>query len=137
MKLRTLKLLLALLSLISIAVDWKVTTRLGETEFSGGSISGPLFRMSEAAFPLFVIALLLIVRLPRAGAAVIAVASLLCTPLSLLLLAPGPFRRIAGGQWSVPSNLVLSWWTLGWEFSIAACLAISLAILLRGQYARQ
>ena len=122
MKLRTLKVLLALFSLLSISLNWKLTSGLGETEFSGGRITGPLFRMSEAALLLLAISLVLVIRMPRLGAAVVVLASLLCIPLSLLLLAPGPFRRTATGEWSVPlrSNFVLSWWTVGWDSSIAA-----------------
>ena len=133
MQLRIFKVLLALLSLMSIAFAWKLTMDLGGTEFSGGSITGPLYRISELAFLLLILALMLVIRLPRASATLVGLASLLCMPLSFLFLAPGPFRRIVGGEWSVPlqSDFVLAWWTVGWSFSLAACLVISLAILIQ------
>lgn len=133
MKHRALTLILAVFSLISVALSWKLTIGLGGTEFSGGGITGPLYSMSEVALLLFVLSLLLMIRLPRLGAALIGIASLLCLPLSLFFIAPGPFSRMVGGEWSVPlrSNFVLRWWTVAWQISLAACLALSFAILLQ------
>ena len=130
MKLRTLKVILALLSLICILLSWKLTMALGGTEFSGGRITGPLCSMPEFALLLFTISLILVIRLPRTSAAFVSIAALLCIPLSFLLLAPGPFRRITGGEWTVPlqSNFVLSLWNVGWGFALAACLVVSIAI---------
>lgn len=133
MKLRSLKWMLALLSLICIVLNWKLTIGLDGTEFPGGRITGPLHSMSDAAFVLFIVSLLLLIRLPRVSAAASGIATLLCIPLSFLLLAPGPFRRIAGGKWTAPldSNFVLSRWTVGWSLALLTSVAVALAILLQ------
>ncbi len=133
MKLRPLKRMLALLSLICIVLNWKLTIGFGGTEFSGGRITGPLYSMSDAALLLFIVSLLLLIRLPRLSAAASGIATLLCIPVSFLLLAPGPFRRIAGGEWyvSLQSNFVLTCWNVGWEFALAATLSVSIAILFQ------
>lgn len=46
---------------------------------------------------------------PRIAAALAIVASLLCLPLYLYFTAPGPFRRVFGGEYSVPLQANFVW----------------------------
>ena len=63
---------------------------------------------------------------PRIAAALAIVASLLCLPLYLYFTVPGPFRRVFGGEYSVPlqANFV-------WDRSaILGVLAVTVAICI-------
>jgi hypothetical protein len=69
---------------------FRFVSDLEGTEFSGGSITGPLLRMQDVGSNLFFIVLPLTFFLRRIAAAVILLASLLCLPPYLLSTAPGP-----------------------------------------------
>jgi hypothetical protein len=118
----------ALVSMICLLLAWKMTDGLEGSEFGGGTITGPVLSMVDAAILFFLLSLLLVFWLRRASALLTGVGCLLCLPLNLPLLAPGPFRRIALGQWSVAlqSNFVLSRWTLGWALALLLGICISL-----------
>ena len=111
-------------SVICVAFTWRLTYGLSGTEFSGGSITGPLLSMSECAILLFVVSIVLAFWLPRTTAVLTTLACLLSFPMCLLFLAPGPFRRIAGRVWSAPiqSNFVLTIPTLGWALMLIVTL---------------
>ena len=55
------------------------------------------------------LALVLTFLRPRIGAALAIVASFLCLPLYLYFIAPGPFRRVFGGEYSVPLQADFVW----------------------------
>lgn len=78
---------------------------LAGTEFSGGRVTGPLLDLYDIGLLLFVLALLLTFFLRRVAAATCIAASLLCLPLYLYFVAPGPFPRVLGGTYSVPSEI--------------------------------
>src|SRR6185437_5102651 len=115
-------------SVICLAFTWKLTYGLGATEFSGGRITGPLLAMSDFAMLLFLLSTILILWLPRTTALFTALACLLCFPICFLFLAPGPFRRIAGGVWSVPlqSNFALTIPTMNWALILVVTLGVSI-----------
>lgn len=122
MKLWKQKLGQALVSVVCTVLTWKLTFAVEGTEASGGTVTGPLLSLVDFATLLFIASLLLLLWLPRTAAILTCLAALLCLPLSLLFLAPGPFRRVVGGLWSVPlqSNSVFSWWTVGWFLTLVA-----------------
>ena len=115
-------------SVICLAFTWKLTYGLGATEFSGGRITGPLLAMSDFAMLLFLLSTILILWLPRTTALFTALACLFCFPICFLFLAPGPFRRIAGGVWSVPlqSNFALTIPTMNWALILVVTLGVSI-----------
>src|SRR5581483_1414983 len=100
--------------LVSAAVAWKFTLELDGTEFSGGSLTGPLLDMQNAGFLLFLLAAILTFFFRRVAAGITLLAGLLCLPLYLLFTAPGPFRSIVGGQWktSLSAQFVWDWWSI-------------------------
>lgn len=115
-------------SVICLAFTWRLTYGLGGTEFSGGTITGPLLSMSDFAILLFLVSTTLVFWLPRTTALLTALACLFSLPMCLLFVAPGPFRRITGGVWSVPlqSNFVLTIPTLGWALMLIVTLGFSI-----------
>lgn len=102
------KLGLAAMCLLCVILLWKYAFGLEGTEFSGGRLTGPLLDMEDIGAFLFIPALLLTFWYPRVAAAIAIVASFLCLPLYLYFTAPGPFRWICRGQYSVaaPANFV-------------------------------
>jgi hypothetical protein len=92
-----------------IAIVWRYASVVEGTEFSGGRVTGVLLHMQGAGSMLFAIALLLTFLYRRIAAAVTLVASLLCLPLFLYFIAPGPFRAVFGGEWSVPLRKGFIW----------------------------
>ena len=79
------------------------------SEFVGGRITGPLLNLSDAGLLLFCLAVLLLFWFPRFSALIGISASLLVSPLLLYFLAPGPFRRMFRGEWSVPLKSSFAW----------------------------
>jgi hypothetical protein len=108
--------------LCAVVASQKLNT-LGPSEFRGGRVTGPLFTLAETATYLFVLGFLVSFVRPRIAAAVTLTASLLCWPLYLYMTTPGLFRRVFGGEYSVPlkTSLVWDWW------SIAGMLSLSFA----------
>ena len=88
---------------------WKYGSGLAGTEFSGGRITGALLDLYDIGSLLFIMALLLTFFLRRIAAAASIVAFLLCLPLYLYFVAPGPFRRVVGGTYSVPLRADFVW----------------------------
>lgn len=94
--------------LVCAILLWTYGSDLEGTEFSGGRITGPLLNAVDLGLILFVAALLLSLFYRRLAAIAALVASLLCLPLYIYLIAPGPFRRVFPGEYSAPtlSNFV-------------------------------
>lgn len=115
-------------SVICLAFTWRLTYGLGATEFSGGTITGPLLSMSDVAILLFLVSTILVFWLPRTTALLTALACLLSLPMCLLFLAPGLFRRIAGGAWSAPlqSNFMLTTSTVGWAVMLIVTFGVAI-----------
>jgi hypothetical protein len=99
---------------------------LGPSEFSGGSVTGPLFRLADAGSILFMLGLLLAFVFRRFAAGLSLVASLLCLPLYLYLMFPGASRMIFHGEYSIrlESNVILEKWL------IVGLLALAISIFL-------
>jgi hypothetical protein len=95
--------------LVCFVVVWTYGSGLGGTEFSGGRVTGPLLDMEDAGTLLFILALLLTFFFRRIATAITIVASLLCLPLYLYFTAPGPFRFVVRGQYSVPLQASFVW----------------------------
>ena len=103
------KLLQAASCLVCVVVAQRNSFALGGTEFSGGHLTGPILDSLEVGSLLFVLALVLTFVRPRIAAALAIVASLISLPLYLYFTAPGPFRRVFRGEYSVPLQANFVW----------------------------
>ena len=123
----------AVTCIICIGLNWRLTAGLQGTEFSGGTVTGSLLSMSDLAVLLFVVSLFLVFWMRRTAAALMGIGALLCLPLSLLILAPGLFRKLVGGLWSVPlqSNFTFNKWVIAWFLALLASLVIAIGTLVR------
>jgi hypothetical protein len=101
--------------------------QLDGSEFSGGTVTGPVLNMAGIGMLVFLVALPMAFFLRRRiSGAVTIIASLLCLPLYLYFTLPGPFRWVFRGEYKVPlqANVVFEKW------SIICILALSIAAIL-------
>jgi hypothetical protein len=80
--------------LLCVVLDLRITSGLGESEFSGGWLTGPLLSMDNIGTALFVLAIALTFVVPRVAAATGLASTLLCVPLYLFFIAPVAFAQI-------------------------------------------
>ena len=115
----------------SLIFVWMTMSAVDGSEFVGGRITGPLFNLSEAGLLLFSLSLLFLFWFPRLSAAIAIAASLLVSPLLLYFLAPGFFRRMFKGEWSVPLNSSFAWnlWAALGIVAVLAALIVSVRSL--------
>lgn len=111
---------------LCLAVSWAQADRVDGSEFIGGLVTGPIFRLFESGLLVFVLAMILTFMYRRVAAVMGIAACLLCLPLYLYFTAPGPFRFVFRGTYSVPlqSNFV---WDKG---MIAGLLTLAVAVLV-------
>jgi hypothetical protein len=113
-----------------------ICNRSEGTEFSGGWLTGPLLHMKDIGTLLFIAALLFTFFYRRVAGLIMVVASMLCLPLYLYFTAPGPFRWVFRGEYSVPAPASFVWSTWGMVgilgLAIAACLGVR-SLLERSQ----
>lgn len=104
----------------------------GPTEFSGGYITGPLFRLANSGWLLFVIGLLVAIRYQRAASVVFLVASALCFPMFSYIVFPGYFLKIFHAESSIPFEANFFWDmpSVLTMISLATALYLSLHTLL-------
>jgi len=102
------KLLQAVCFVISAALAFQYD-RFGGTEFSGGRITGPMLDLFGVGTLMFALGLLTVWTYPRIAAVVGVSASLLCFPLYVYFTAPGPFRYVFRGEYSVPLRANFEW----------------------------
>jgi len=85
---------------------------LGASEFSGGTVTGPLVTLHEVSGCLFVASGVMAFVYQRVAAGVALVAWLLSLPLYLYFVAPGPFRIVIPGEYQVLAQAAFAWNTL-------------------------
>ena len=109
-------------SLVCAVLLWKYGGGLGESEFSGGWLTGPLLRLFDTGTLLFILALPLVFFFRRIAAALAILASLLSFPFYLYFTIPGPFRRVFRGEYSVPLRAPFEWnnWAIAGILALAA-----------------
>jgi hypothetical protein len=95
--------------LLCVIAERSYSVGLAGTEFSGGRITGPILDSYDVGIVLFVLAALLTFVYPRVAAAAGIGAALMCFPLYFYFTAPGPFRRIFPGEYSVPTHTNFVW----------------------------
>src|SRR5439155_9853545 len=123
--------------LICAIPAWRYSIILEGTEFSGGTVTGPLLSFESAAAYLLILGLVLTFLYRRIAAVVTVAACVLCLPFYLYFIAPGPFRRVvqnAGfkGEWLVFGRADFVWngWAVAGVVSVAIALYVCLAALL-------
>lgn len=127
-KLRKEKVWQALGYLASTVVLWIHLDDYGASEFSGGTLTGPLFKMADIGGVLFLVALLLAFFFRRIAAGIALAATLLCVPFYLYILMPGPSRWIFKGEYSVPLQRPFYWnnWAMVGVLSLLFAAILSL-----------
>src|SRR5262245_32827203 len=95
--------------LLCAVVAWVTSSPYEGTEFSGGTVTGPLLAIDYLGIILFVIALVATFFHPRVAAAMILIAAMLCLPFYLYFTAPGPFRSVFRGDYTVSAPASFVW----------------------------
>jgi hypothetical protein len=118
----------ALACLVCTALLWIHLDDFGASEFSGGWLTGPLFKMAYLGSLLFLLSLVLTFFLRRTVATIALAATLLCFPFYLYILMPGPYRWIFKGEYSVPLNQPFHWdnWAVVGVLSLLLVVTLSL-----------
>ena len=117
---------------LSTIIIWRYGSSLEGTEFSGARLTGSLLDMKDIGALLFVVALLGTFFYRRTASAIAVLASTLCFPLFLYFTAPGPFRWLFRGEYSVPQRANFEWdtWTSAGLMILAATTFFSLRTVL-------
>jgi hypothetical protein len=126
--LRFRKLAHASMLLLASWLSLRNTSGLDGSEFSGGRLTGPILTMCEIAIIVFVVGIVLAYPFPRIASVTSLLASLLSLPFLLYWIAPGPFRSVFKGEYSVPlqSNFVWNKWSL--ETAIAILIVTTISV---------
>jgi hypothetical protein len=122
----------ALACLACTVVLWIHLDDFGASEFSGGQLTGPLFKMADLSSLFFLAALVLTFFLRRTAATIALAAVLLCFPFYLYILMPGPYRWIFKGEYSVPLHYPFHWDT--WAAAGVLSLLFTAALSLRSYF---
>jgi hypothetical protein len=99
----------AIAYLVCTFVLWLQLDDLNGSEFSGGRLTGPLLKMADLGFLLFLLALILAFFFRRTAATIAIAAALLCLPFYLFFLVPGPYLWIFKGEYSDPLYRPFHW----------------------------
>lgn len=95
--------------ILCLALAWMQADRVDGSEFTGGRVTGPIFVLFESGIVIFVLAIVLTFMYRRAAALMGIAACILCFPLYLYFTAPGPFRSVFRGIYSVPLQSSFVW----------------------------
>ncbi len=114
---------------LCIGVAWLHLDDIGASEFSGGRVTAPLFAMADIGSFLFIPAIILTFFYRRIAAGIALMAALLCQPLYLYFMAPGPFRWVFKGEYSVPLRANFVW--NNWAIAGIASLLFAIIVCLR------
>jgi hypothetical protein len=114
--------------LACIVVLWIRLDDFRASEFGGGWLTGPLFRMADLSALFFLAAAFLIFFLRRTAATLALAAVLLCLPFYFYILLPGSYRWVFKGEYSVPVNRPFYWdpWAAVGVLSLLCVAALSL-----------
>jgi hypothetical protein len=113
----------AVICVVCAVVGGLFASPLEASEFSGGTVTGPLLSVHSFSLLLFLLSALVTFFLPRIAAAMSLCAVAASLPLYLFFLAPGLLRAVFGGEWSVPAIGLFAW-----NAGAAAAIAVSLFV---------
>lgn len=118
----------AIACLTCTIVLWIHLDDYGASEFSGGWLTGPLFKLADLGCLLFLVALLLTFFFGRIAATIALAATLLCFPFYLYILMPGPYRWIFRGEYSGQIDQQFYWdnWAVAGVCSLLFVAGLSL-----------
>lgn len=121
------ELLLAGSCLLCLAVAWIRLDDIGASEFSGGWLTGPIFSMANYGSVLFIPAMVLTFFYRQIAAGIALMASLLCLPIYLYSIAPGPFHWVFKAKYAVPPPGYFFWdnWAIGGIISLIVATFVS------------
>jgi hypothetical protein len=89
--------------LVSFAGGWIVSDRVAATEFSGGTVTGPILRAEYAGMVLLLLsAAAIFMHRGRLASILGLLAVFFCLPLDAFFIVPGVFYALFRGDWSVP-----------------------------------
>lgn len=99
----------SVLCLICVLLNSWILLPVEGTEFSGGTLTGKLVNLSNIGTTMLVAAVVVTFFLRRVSAFTAIAGCFLSLPLYLYSLAPGPFRKIFKGNYSVPVERNFYW----------------------------
>ena len=106
------KLWQAAICVVCLVLVFRECDIAGPTEFSGGYITGPLFRLADWGWMLFLIGLPVAIKFQRIASVVFLAASLLSFPMVSFIVLPGYFGKMFQAQSSIPLESNVNWDTL-------------------------
>jgi hypothetical protein len=117
-------------ALMLVLTGWLTYRSMGVvdgSEFVSGTQTGPILRMCDFSLIVFAVALVLAYPFPRVASVLALLASLLSLPFMLYFIAPGPYRAVFRGEYSVPLQSNFSWdrWILEPAIAILLLMLIS------------
>jgi hypothetical protein len=112
---------------LCVVVAWTQADRVDGSEFVGGRVTGPIFSLFESGLLVFALAIILTFLYRRVAAVMGIAACLFCFPLYLYFTAPGPFRSVFRGIYSVPLQSSFVWdnGTIGGTLTLAVAVFVS------------
>lgn len=81
----------------------------GRVRIFWGWLTGPILNLSDCGGYLFLLSALLAFFLLRVSSTMTLTAALLCMPLYLYFIAPGIFRKLFPGEYSIPITSAFTW----------------------------
>jgi len=113
--------------LVCIALTWMYGgPGLEGSEFSGGYITGHILNLSNVGLVLMIAALVLSFFYERLAGFIAVAGSLFCLPFYIYFVAPGLFRDLFNGEYSVPLTSRFVWD----NSSIAAILLLLMTLVI-------
>jgi len=91
---------LSAICVLGTIVTWRFADYLGPTEFSGGSVTGPMWKFQELASGLFPLAAITAFFYAPLAAGIAVLAGVIASPIYLLFSFPRPVRSLFRGVWS-------------------------------------
>ena len=123
----------ATICILCAILQWRYAAPFEETEFRGGTVTGPVLQMSDVGTILFVVAVpLAFLSRNRIWGANALLASLLCLPLYLYSTLPGPFRCVFRGEYKVALKASVVWdaWSVIGVVAVGTAAALGMRSLL-------
>jgi hypothetical protein len=117
----------------------RATAGFDGTEFSGGRITGPILTMCEWSIFAFLAAIVATFLWPRIAAAIGLLGAALNVPFLCYTIAPGPFRTVFHGEYSVPLKSNFEVHATSFQAAVAVLIVASFSawILSHRDFSRQ